>query len=91
MSPQPPRTYHTSPLSVQAFLTAQRMLLTPRHPRRAFIKFLRLHVPHVPRCDADPVAKDFIGTRAGLFPLGTLFLIQILSKHFIHLSLALIH
>ena len=83
-------SYITS-VCVGAFLTAQRTLLTLRHPRRAFIKFLRLHVPYVPRCDVDPMAEDFIGTRARLFLLGTLFLIQILSKHFIHLSLALIH
>ena len=46
--PQLPRAYHTLPLSAQVhFLTAQRTLLTIRHPRCPFIKFMWLHVPQV--------------------------------------------
>ena len=51
------------------FSTAQRMLLMLLHSRRTFIKFLRLYVPHILRCDVDPRAGDFIGTRAGIFLL----------------------
>ena len=54
---------------VGTFLIAQRTLLTLWHPRCTFIKFLWLHVPHVLQCDADPTVGDFIGTRAGIFPL----------------------
>ena len=69
------------------------MHLTLQHPRRTFIKFLRLPVPHVLRCDADPMAEDFIGIRARIFPLVTLALsmIQILPKHLVHLTLAFLH
>ena len=57
------------------FLTTQGPLLTLRHSRLAFIKFLRLYVPHVLWCDADPTAEDFAGTRAGIFPLSALSLV----------------
>ena len=70
------RACHISPsYCADAFLTAQGTLLTLRHLRRAFIKFLRLHIPHVLWCDADPMAEDFAGTRAGIFPLVTFSLI----------------
>ena len=39
-----------------------------RHLRHAFIKFLRLPVPHILRRDADPTAEDFAGARVGIFP-----------------------
>ena len=51
------------------FLSAQDTLLTLRHLRRVFIKFLRLHVPYVLRRDADPMIEDFAGNRARIFPL----------------------
>ena len=59
-------------LKVAFFLIV--LLWKPKIPRRAFIKFLRLDVPYVLRCDADITAKDSIGTREGIFPLVSLFL-----------------
>ena len=66
--------YITS-VCANTFLVAQHTLLMFRHLRCAFIKFLRLHVPHILRRDGDPTAGDFVGTRAGIFPVVTLFLI----------------
>ena len=64
------RVYHTSPLSTQVlFLTSQCTLLMLRHPRRTFIKFLRLHVPHVLWHDVDPMAKDFCWNSGRNFPI----------------------
>ena len=67
---QLPRVYHTSPLSTQVlFLTSQCTLLMLRHPRRTFIKFLRLHVPHVLWHDVDPMVKDFCWNSGRNFPI----------------------
>ena len=57
----------------RCLFTTQSLLLALWHTRRALIKFLQLHVLHVLRCDADPMAENFAGTRAGIFPLVTLF------------------
>ena len=43
------------------FIIDQVTLLTFQYTRRAFIKLLRLYVPHVPRCDENPTAEHFIG------------------------------
>ena len=56
-------------------ITVQVTLLTFQYTRHTFIKFLRLYVPHVLRCDGDPTTEDFVGTQAGIFPLITLLLI----------------
>ena len=45
------------------------MLLTLWHPGRACINFLWLYVPHVLWYDEDQMAKDFIGTWAGILLL----------------------
>ena len=64
------------------------MLLTLWHPRRAFIKFLRLHVPHVLWCNANLMAGDFIGNRAGIFPLILLSNTNIVGTlHSLHFAL----
>ena len=64
-------------LKVAFFLIV--LLWKPKIPRCAFIKFLRLDVPYVLRCDADITAKDSIGTREGIFPLVSLSLFLSLS------------
>ena len=60
----------TSPRE-DTFLTAQGTLLVLWHLRCAFIKSLRLLVPHVLRRDANPTADVFVGYRTGIFPLLT--------------------
>ena len=45
------------------------MPLTLRHLRYAFIKFLRLHVPHVLWHDVDPMVKDFCWNSGRNFPI----------------------
>ena len=58
-----------SSTDVSAFLTAQGMFLTLRHLEHAFIKFLRLVVPHVLLRDDDPTMEIFSKSWAGKLPL----------------------
>ena len=67
------------------------MLLMLQHSRHAFIKFLRLLVPHILRGDADPTVEDSLEPEREFFPLVPIFLIYILPKSIILLTLALIH
>ena len=73
ISPHPFCSSYITADCANAFLIAQGPLLTLRHMRRAFVKFLQLHVPHVLRRNADPTAEDFAGARAGIFPLVAFF------------------
>ena len=51
---------HPTAACEDTFLTAQGTLLVLWHSRHTFIKFLRLHVPHVLRRDANPTADMFV-------------------------------
>ena len=53
------------------FLISQGFLLTLWYPRRAFIKFLRFYVPHILRCDADPMIENLARNWVGSFLLAT--------------------
>ena len=88
MSLQLSQPYYTSFHSAQVpFLTAPHMLLTLWHPRCAFIKFLRLHVPTF-YGEVRILWLGFLLELKREFSHLPTSLIQIVSIHFLYFTFA---